>query len=99
MIDQDRKTRDVFKAELENVWEAYISATQKHPVFADSYVQAVSLITEELGELAKEVNDMSRDADTWDAKKEYLSKAYTEASHVAVTALRTMTMLRREIEK
>lgn len=98
-MDEGWKTSDVFEIDFENVWEAYQSATQKHPVFADSYGQAVSLITEELGELAREVNDMSRDADTWDAKKEYLSKAYTEASHVAVTALRTMTMLRREMEK
>lgn len=99
MMDEDWKTSDVFEIDFENVWEAYISAIQKHPMFSDSYGQAVSLITEELGELAREVNDMSSDADTWAAKKNFLSKAYTEASHVAVTAIRTMTMLRMEMEK
>lgn len=66
----------------------YDKAVAKHPEFpaGDS---AVCVITEELGELAKEVNDKA-------ANGEWRKRALTEAAHVAVTAIRTIQMLMGE---
>lgn len=64
----------------------YDKAVQKHPEFPAG-AGAVCIIAEELGELAKEINDRHKVPDWRD-------RAITEASHVAVTAIRTMEMLK-----
>ena len=42
---------------LTDIIIAVKKAKDKHPVFADNFFHAVSLATEDLGELAKAVND------------------------------------------
>lgn len=73
---------------LKIVRREYDKAVQKHPEFpaGDS---AVCVIAEELGELAKDVNDKA-------ANGEWRKRAITEAAHVAVTAIRTIQMLMGE---
>lgn len=85
MIDDDNLTKV-----LPMLRKEYAKACEKHPDFAWSYTHALSIITEELGELAKEIND-----DCVPGAKE---RALTEAAHVAVTAIRTMQMLMKGIE-
>jgi len=68
----------------------YDAAVAKHPTFAMSHAEAVSLIAEELGELARELND------AWDCVPGAQERAFVEAAHVAVAAIRTMQMLRSE---
>lgn len=63
-------------------------AKTKHPDFADTGAEAVALIAEELGELAQVVNDQLEEPDMW------RDRAMIEAAHVAVTAIRTMHMLK-----
>lgn len=65
------------KTALEIVAIELGKAKGKHPSFADTPVQGVCIISEELGELAATVND--------DESKERLIE---EASHVAATAIR-----------
>lgn len=67
----------------------YELAVAKHPEFAWNHMRAVSIITEELGELAKELNDYYISPGAED-------RAMIEAAHVAVTAIRTMQMLSKE---
>ena len=67
----------------------YDLAVAKHPEFAWNHMRAVSIITEELGELAKELNDYYISPGAED-------RAMIEAAHVAVTAIRTMQMLSKE---
>lgn len=67
----------------------YELAVEKHPEFAWNHMRAVSIITEELGELAKELNDYYISPGAED-------RAMIEAAHVAVTAIRTMQMLSKE---
>ena len=67
---------------LKIITDEYDAAVAKHPCFAGSRMHAVSLITEELGELAQAINDND------------IYNAITEAAHVAVTAIRMMTALR-----
>ena len=43
------------------VWDNIGSAIQKHPDFAKTPYQAISIITEELGELAQAVNDGNKE--------------------------------------
>ena len=69
---------------LQVIRREYDLAKQKHPSFPCDLADCVSIITEELGELAKERND---GAEGW------RERALTEAAHVAVTALRTMQVL------
>ena len=64
----------------------YDKAVAKHPVFARNSAEAACLIAEELGELAKEINDKA-------ANGEWRDRALIEAAHVAVTAIRTIQML------
>lgn len=64
----------------------YEAAKERHPLFAGSLYQAVSIVTEEAGELAQAVNDGNR------------REALREAAHVAVVAIRTMEMLMEEEE-
>ena len=52
---------------------------------------------EELGELAKEIND-GKNPDYTIGKPGWRERAITEASHVAVTAIRTMQLLKRGIQ-
>ena len=61
----------------------YCIAREKHPDFP-SGMAAVSVIAEELGELAKELNDAAV------ARNGALDRAIIEAAHVAVAAIRTM---------
>ena len=65
----------------------YDKAVAKHQQFARNSAEAVCVIAEELGELAKEVNDKA-------ANGEWRDRALIEAAHVAVTAIRTMEMLK-----
>jgi len=62
----------------------YDAAVSKHPEFPSGQ-SAISIITEELGELAKEMNDGRLIG--------WRERAMTEAAHVAVTAIRTMEKL------
>ena len=66
------------------VGEEYAKAKAKHPVFPANPAEGLSIIAEELGELAEAINDM----ETKDRLKE-------EAAHVAVTAIRFI----EELEK
>ena len=73
--------------------EEYGKARRKHPGFTETVTNAVCLIAEELGELAREINDensRNRDGITLSG---WRKKAQIEAAHVAVTAIRTMIML------
>lgn len=62
----------------------YDKAVTKHPKFPHGQ-GAISIIAEELGELAKEMNDGRLIG--------WRKRALIEAAHVAVTAIRTMEML------
>ena len=64
----------------------YEAAVEKHPEFPSGQA-AVSIIAEELGELAQEIND------AWACTPGAQERSLTEAAHVAVTAIRTMEML------
>ena len=72
--------------------DEYRWAVEKHPQFPNAPnsfpCDAICLIAEEFGELAKEVNDLG---DGW------RRRALVEAAHVAVTAVRTMEFLLDEI--
>lgn len=59
------------------VGKEYAKAKAKHPVFPDNPAEGLSIIAEELGELAEAVNDQQG--------KERMKE---EAAHVAVTAIR-----------
>ena len=74
---------------LKIVRREYDKAVKKHPEF-QAGAEAVCIIAEEIGELAKEVNDRHKVPDWRD-------HAITEAAHVAVTAIRTIQMLMGEI--
>lgn len=54
-----------------------IKAKEKHPEFSDNPAEALSIITEEVGELAEAIND-----------KQGKERMKEEAAHVAVTAIR-----------
>ena len=73
---------------LKIVRREYDNAVRKHPEFATTDLQAVSIITEEVGELAKELNEACVPGAH--------DRAITEAAHVAVSAIRTMQMLMGE---
>ena len=68
------------------VAEQYDAAVKKHPEFPSGQA-AASIIAEELGELARELND------AWACIPGAQERAVIEAAHVAVTAIRTMGML------
>ena len=88
--DAEKPQDDNLTKVLNLIRQEYAKACEKHPEFGNFYTDAVSIITEELGELAKEIND-----DCVPGAKE---RALTEAAHVAVTAIRTMQMLMKGIE-
>lgn len=69
-------------------WKAYHAACNKHPEFAESPEQGVCVISEEFGELAKEILEKK---DGWECR------TIIEASHVAVTAIRLMEMMIDEL--
>ena len=69
-------------------------AKAKHPGFTPSLSGAVSIITEELGELAQVVNDRLENLNPSCGSPTWRDRAMTEAAHVAVTAIRTMHMLK-----
>ena len=71
--------------------QEYAKACEKHPEFGNFYTDAVSIITEELGELAKEINEGS-----FEFVPGWRDRAITEAAHVAVTAIRMMQKLMEE---
>ena len=79
--------------------DEYAAAVKKHPKFAVHGAHAVSLILEELGELAKEGNDEieRNDKEFPDAAAWRWERAIREAAHVAVTAIRTMEMLKENM--
>ena len=76
---------------LKIVLREYESALEKHPKFAMTMHQAVSLIAEEVGELAQQVNNGFR----MDWQKRWI----TEAAHVAVTAIRTIEFIKERAEE
>lgn len=78
---------DDFDEALDIVRDEYDKAIQKHPVFARTRQEVVSIIAEELGELAMEMND-------FECCPGWVDRAITEAAHVAVTAIRTIQMLK-----
>ena len=88
---------------LKILFDEYDEAGKKHPNFAVHGAHAVSLILEELGELAKEGNDEieHRDMDNPDlgALAWRQERAIREAAHVAVTAIRTMQMLMENLKR
>ena len=69
-------------------------AKLKHPDFTPSLSGAVSIITEELGELAQVINDKLADLNGSCASPTWREQAMIEAAHVAVTAIRTMHLLK-----
>lgn len=69
-------------------YKSFHSAYENHPEFAESPEQAICVITEEFGELAKEILEK---------KDEWEYRAIIEASHVAVTAIRLMEMMMYEL--
>ena len=69
-------------------------AKAKHPDFTPSLSGAVSIITEELGELAQVVNDRLENLNPSCGSPTWRDRAMTEAAHVAVTAIRTMHLLK-----
>lgn len=71
----------------------YDEAVRKHPVFPRIASDALCVITEELGELAKEINDETTRRSNGKTDSVWRLRALTEAAHVAVTAIRTMEML------
>ena len=77
---EDEKLIDALKI----VRREYDKAVQKHPEFPTGQA-SVSIIAEEMGELAKEFNEPF--------KPGAYDRAITEAAHVAVTAIRTIQML------
>lgn len=80
---------------LKILFDEYDAAVKKHPTFAVHGAHAVSLILEELGELAKEGNEEieHNDKECLPAVAWRQERAIREAAHVAVTAIRTMEML------
>lgn len=76
----------------EDLRQEMIRAVKLHPVFPQGQA-AVSIIAEELGELAKELNDMQ------DGVPGALDRAYHEAMHVTVTAYRELIELAEEKER
>lgn len=78
---------------LKIITDEYDAAVKKHPWFAGGRMHAVSLIIEELGELAREFNDEKHDY-----KHECNARAMIEAAHVAVTAIRLMEMLEEYVK-
>lgn len=76
----------------------YNAAVGKHPTFAMSLPEGVSLIAEELGELAREINDELANNRKGLTGLKFKEKALTEAAHVAVTAIRLMQMV-LEVER
>ncbi len=78
---------------LSILWREYDNAMRKHPTFEDTPAAAVSVITEELGELAKEVNNEAERNRLGLTETAFRERALIEAAHVAVTAIRTMEML------
>lgn len=80
-------------AVLQRVLDAVAAAKKKHPEFATSAAHGVSLVAEETGELAQEINDMIS-ADSVTRSAECLDAARYEAAHVAVTALRLLEFLK-----
>ena len=77
---------DITPEVLKLLRREYEGAMEKHPIFAGSLYQAVSIMAEEAGELAQAVNDGNR------------RTALTEAAHVAVVAIRAVEMLMEEWE-
>lgn len=70
------------------VLDELTKARRKHPDFAISHFHAISLIAEELGELAQEINGEYECCPGW------RERAIMEAAHVAVTAIRTIELLK-----
>lgn len=68
-----------------DIRKEYDAAKKKHPEFAEDPKHGLSIIMEELGELAKEIND---------SESGWKERAITEAAHVAVTAIRMMEKLK-----
>lgn len=64
------------------VLEQLEKAKAKHPIFPSNPADGLSIIAEELGELAEAINDQQ--------SRERMKE---EAAHVAVTAIRFLEML------
>ncbi len=62
--------------------DEYVKAITKHPEFCSTKEQALALIAEELGELAKAILEGANDIE--------------EAAHVAVTAIRYIEKFKEE---
>jgi len=77
---------DITPEVLKVLRREYEAAKEKHPIFAGSLYQAVSIVAEEAGELAQAVNDGHE------------REALKEAAHVAVVAIRALEMLMEEEE-
>lgn len=85
----DEKLMDV----LPILMQEYSNALRKHPAFARTRQEVVSIIAEELGELAKEINDEAENNRIGLTRRCFNERAMIEAAHVAVTAIRTMQIL------
>lgn len=88
---------DKLLAVLPIVRKEYDRAVREHPFFPRGQA-AASIIAEELGELAKDLNDRAEDEKILFPRPGGGNEhAIIEAAHVAVTALRTMIMLVEEV--
>lgn len=74
----------------------YDEAVRKHPVFPRIASDALCVISEELGELAREINDEHERRSNGKTDPCWRLRALTEAAHVAVTAIRTMETLQQD---
>lgn len=72
-----RQTYWLLKKELEH-------ARTKHPIFTENAFQGLSIVTEEVGELAQALND------------DNLEKAKIECAQVVVSATRMLEFLMKE---
>lgn len=88
-------TEPIQKEVLRRVLSEKFYAEKKHPCFCTGLAHGVSIIAEEMGELAQAVNDMLATPNNAEAEK-HRPAAVTEAAHVAVTALRLMEQLNEE---
>lgn len=88
-------TESIQKEVLRRVLNEKFYAEKKHPCFCNDLAHGVSIIVEEIGEMAQAVNDMLAASNKAEAEK-HRPAAVTEAAHVAVTALRLMEKLNEE---
>lgn len=79
-----------------NVSRAIDEAISRHGVLTTDHVRALTILVEEVGELAKDVLTMTRMAESPNTRKEALRLAINEASQVAAVAVLMIANLERE---